>query len=36
MTTALALHCASEALYAYVVAHHVEPSSYCQFPREVA
>lgn len=33
MTAALARLCATEALFAYAVASHAAPSSYCQFPR---
>lgn len=33
MSIALARLCEREALYSYLVAHHLSPLSYCQFPK---
>lgn len=36
MTPALTRLCETEALYAYLCAHHLAPLSYCQFPRSAS
>lgn len=36
MSTAILTRAERQALVAYVIAHHTDPASYCQFPRSAA